>query len=366
MCIRDRFESTGSLTEPIEDNGCIDQTLTLSIPSDLAAGPNPIFTWTPQSGGAPLVGSSIDVVVSQDEIYIITVTNNCETDIFIGQANITVTEYDGDFIDLDFSSCNGVSIPIGIPEDFDGGENPTYFWKRGTTLLGTTDFDASTDNIDETFELQPAGSGIDELTICVTNDCVQNFEIGNVFINIVDFPSFQIECLTEVDTVSLGQNIELAISPATTGAEYVWSNTNQSGLASSTGVTNTYTGTDPNETGIDGISVTGEFMGCTFTASKSLLIRENLIDLPNIFTPGQNIDNIFRIIGADNEFVNIINLQIYDRWGNRVYDNDNPEQEWDGMINGQPAPSEVYIYTVTYQIAGQDPVTKSSDLTLLR
>ena len=54
------------------------------------------------------------------------------------------------------------------------------------------------------------------------------------------------------------------------------------------------------------------------------------------------------------------------RWGNKVYDNDNPEQEWDGTINGNPAPSEVYIYTVTYLIPGNSPVTASRDLTLLR
>jgi gliding motility-associated-like protein len=88
------------------------------------------------------------------------------------------------------------------------------------------------------------------------------------------------------------------------------------------------------------------------------------VKLPNIFTPGSSENNIFKIRAPD--FVEIINLQIYDRWGNKVYDNDNPEQEWDGTINGNPAPSEVYIYTVTYLIPGNSPVTASRDLTLLR
>ena len=88
--------------------------------------------------------------------------------------------------------------------------------------------------------------------------------------------------------------------------------------------------------------------------------------LPNIFTPGLADNSVFRIRTNGDGLVNITNLQIYDRWGNKVYDNDNVAQEWDGMIDGEPAPSDVYIYTVTYQIPGQDPITDSSDLTLLR
>ena len=101
-----------------------------------------------------------------------------------------------------------------------------------------------------------------------------------------------------------------------------------------------------------------------FFEDEVICMEDLEVKLPNIFTPGSSDNNIFRIRAPDN--VVITNLQIYDRWGNQIYDNDNPEQEWDGTIDGQPAPSDVYIYTVTYIIPGMDPISKSSDLTLLR
>lgn len=102
-----------------------------------------------------------------------------------------------------------------------------------------------------------------------------------------------------------------------------------------------------------------------FFEDATLCLAEEIeVALPNIFTPGLTINNIFRIRAPDS--VEIIDLKIFDRWGNLIYDNDNSEQEWDGTIDGNPAPSDVYIYTVTYIVPGQNPIRKSSDLTLLR
>ena len=121
-----------------------------------------------------------------------------------------------------------------------------------------------------------------------------------------------------------------------------------------------------NESNPQGQEVLSNQIGCDSIIVIDLVYSEFSSDvrLPNIFTPGSSGNNIFRI--GDGNKLQILNLQIFDRWGNLVYDNDNTEQEWDGNINGSPAPSDVYIYTVTYQFPGQESIQKSSDLTLLR
>ncbi len=66
-------------------------------------------------------------------------------------------------------------------------------------------------------------------------------------------------------------------------------------------------------------------------------------NIPNAFTPDNDGLNDFFNIDVS-EFYEIRTFQIFNRWGQKIYDNDTPATGWDGMFNGNPAPSEVYIY----------------------
>ncbi|MCB0588380.1 MAG: gliding motility-associated C-terminal domain-containing protein, partial [Phaeodactylibacter sp.] len=62
--------------------------------------------------------------------------------------------------------------------------------------------------------------------------------------------------------------------------------------------------------------------------------------------------------------------RIYNRWGALVFESTDPDAiGWDGNYKNEPAPSEVYFYTLQY-IAETDlgdmPMEKSGDLTILR
>ena len=48
--------------------------------------------------------------------------------------------------------------------------------------------------------------------------------------------------------------------------------------------------------------------------------------MPNVFTPnGDEINDIFNFVVVDgkSEFVTTLDFRIYNRWGEKVYDNDN-------------------------------------------
>lgn len=105
--------------------------------------------------------------------------------------------------------------------------------------------------------------------------------------------------------------------------------------------------------------------GCTNTASITLLINEIQVTIPNLFTPnGDQVNDYFNLVinGGDPE---IITFKVFNRWGQLVYDNSRPDVGWDGRIQGEPAPSDVYVYYVIYRIAGKEFVLKG-DVTLLR
>jgi len=66
-------------------------------------------------------------------------------------------------------------------------------------------------------------------------------------------------------------------------------------------------------------------------------------NIPNAFTPdGDNLNDFFNIDVS--EFYDIRTFQIFNRWGQKIYDNDTPATGWDGTFNGNPAASEVYIF----------------------
>ena len=71
-------------------------------------------------------------------------------------------------------------------------------------------------------------------------------------------------------------------------------------------------------------------------------------ELPNIFTPnGDNVNDIYTPV--KNRYVRSVDFILYNRWGEVVYENTNPNLGWDGkskQIN-KPAPDGVYFYTCT-------------------
>lgn len=82
-------------------------------------------------------------------------------------------------------------------------------------------------------------------------------------------------------------------------------------------------------------------------------------ELPNVFTPGSDGHNdIFQPFPYN--FVESINIEIFNRWGNLVYQTTNPDVLWDGtnQENGKPCVDGTYFYVCTvneYCLNGLQP-----------
>lgn len=71
----------------------------------------------------------------------------------------------------------------------------------------------------------------------------------------------------------------------------------------------------------------------------------DLYSLPNVFTPdGDGYNDLFQPFPYD--FVEKIHLLVYNRWGNLVFETQDPDINWDGtnMNSGRPVPDGVYYY----------------------
>lgn len=91
--------------------------------------------------------------------------------------------------------------------------------------------------------------------------------------------------------------------------------------------------------------------------------------LPNVFTPNQDgINEHFRpVILAT---LNTFEMLIFNRWGQQIYKTTDYLEGWDGTFSGEPCPTGVYYYVVTYSsgltsASYQQKVNRGS-VTLLR
>ena len=86
--------------------------------------------------------------------------------------------------------------------------------------------------------------------------------------------------------------------------------------------------------------------GCTASDSIRLLFRyeDTPIDIPNAFNPGGMINKEFKIIHLGK--ATLKRFQIFNRWGNKVFETTDIDKGWDGTYNGTAQPAGVYVYIV--------------------
>lgn len=117
--------------------------------------------------------------------------------------------------------------------------------------------------------------------------------------------------------------------------------------------------------------------GCvgTLPITVPLFPLEDCIEIavPNVFSPnGDGTNDFFNYVTngiPEDGDITVLDLKIFNRWGQLVYDNNDPLNGWDGMYNGDPAPSDVYIYKMLLRVGTENrDVTFEStgDITLLR
>ena len=90
--------------------------------------------------------------------------------------------------------------------------------------------------------------------------------------------------------------------------------------------------------------------GCPDTLHYSITSDEILkqaLFIPNVFTPnGDGINDVFRVIGSEDC---LLEMSIYDRWGNLLYTTQTAPFVWDGRLrNGELASEGAYVYLLRF------------------
>ncbi len=117
------------------------------------------------------------------------------------------------------------------------------------------------------------------------------------------------------------------------------------------------------------ITLKAEKAGCLEEQNaQDLLVRSIADQFANAFTPnGDGVNDIYRPLYHCP--VVVTDFKIYNRWGKLVYETKDPAQGWNGMLDGQPAPADVYAWLVEYEAIreeGRQRFSEKGDVTLLR
>ncbi len=109
--------------------------------------------------------------------------------------------------------------------------------------------------------------------------------------------------------------------------------------------------------------------GCKDTISRWFdIVPQVTFTMPNAFTPNGDSDNDDYRGNGWTEYIRNFSMQIWNRWGELVYETEDPRSAWDGTVmnRGKLCPDGVYVYTVQYADSRGRPRQLKGQLHLLR
>ena len=158
-------------------------------------------------------------------------------------------------------------------------------------------------------------------------------------------------------TINIGQTATVS---ATGGLTYLWSPVD--GLACASCAT---TAASPYVTTI--YIVKGfDMYGCKNMDTVVVTVDYICADffVPNVFSPnGDGLNDVVNIHGA---CIASYNFQIFNRWGELVFETKDPAVSWDGTFRGKPMDTGVFMYSADGITRDGSPFSAKGNITLLR
>ncbi|MCR9098398.1 MAG: gliding motility-associated C-terminal domain-containing protein [bacterium] len=189
---------------------------------------------------------------------------------------------------------------------------------------------------------QGLASGLYEVTITDSNDCDTTTSI-----TLAEPNALSIDLLAQPNPASFGDSVQLeiisnaAIDPALSTLQWA---------VDSGAVLSCTTCPDPSLLATSSVDVELTLTlngGCTYTAELFLQVDgTRQVYIPNAFSPNEDgINDRFEIYpGAG--LAEVLNFQVYNRWGGLVFEAKDGATVWDGNWRGEPAQAGVYAYVV--------------------
>ncbi len=305
---------------------------------DIITADDITYQWAPITGvGNPILANNIFTPTETTIYTLIATRGDC-----IVEESFTITVNPAPIITVDdVTICEEMETTLTASANVSG----TFTWLPG----GTTGENLETGPLSQTTEYT--------VTFVDDNNCPAVDEIVTV----------TVEAGVEITSLVADPDGEIAQGNMTTLTVETNPANNITYLWSTGGISNTEIVSPIN---LDGetysITVTDQF-GCSDTDQITIDVTGPDYQIPNVFTPdGDGLNDRFEVIlNGDN--IKITEFKVFNRWGQKVHDGSGlVDHGWDGNIDGQPAPSEVYAYMIVLEFPDGEIISESKDVTLIR
>jgi gliding motility-associated-like protein len=261
-----------------------------------------------------------------------------------GTDTINVISKDG----LTVSTRKDTTICIGASVTLESSSNgDTYSW--------------SGSGLDNASLLSPVATptnvGVNTYTLSSTkNGCTKTASV-----NVTAESSVQINAGADQSILS-GQSAQL--NATASGADtYLWTSSPEGTTLSSTTISNpvatptattTYTLTASNAA------------GCKASDDVTVTVVSYCIKVENAFTPnGDGINDLWKVYGSYDCLSNV-KVNVFNRYGSKVYESKDYRNFWDGRYNGKPVPDGTYYAVIEFKLISGKTIVTRTDLTVLR
>ncbi|MBP6732999.1 MAG: gliding motility-associated C-terminal domain-containing protein, partial [Chitinophagales bacterium] len=86
--------------------------------------------------------------------------------------------------------------------------------------------------------------------------------------------------------------------------------------------------------------------GCHDTTFVSILLNPPVLFIPNVFTPnGDGANDFFEVFG-NLPSLRYMEVKVFDRWGEKVFESNDHHFKWDGTFKGKPMQPAVFVYVI--------------------
>ncbi|MGZ4078621.1 MAG: PKD domain-containing protein, partial [Bacteroidia bacterium] len=264
-----------------------------------------------------------------------------------------------------FSSDSNIYCAPSIVQFFDNSltGNPvdpihTWLWDFG---------DGTTSGVsDPTHVYTSPGSYLVTLTVTTGNGCTST-STSPLPINVFPYPvaAFSLNSTT----LDLPYDDLVCTNLSVGASSYIWS-FGDGGTSVLTNPTHPYTtvGSYPI------MLIATNIYNCSDTAYSQVTTNTNVV-FPNAFTPNDNgpSGGYYDITSLTNDIffpyasgVVDFKLQIFNRWGELIFETTDFKQGWDGYYHGELCQQDVYVWKAYVRLNNGKKFNKTGDVTLLR
>ncbi len=112
--------------------------------------------------------------------------------------------------------------------------------------------------------------------------------------------------------------------------------------------------------------------GCKTTQRILVKVEDPQVWVPNVFSPnGDQTNDDFYVFSNDNKVTNVNILEIFDRWGSKVFSIENqkpndPRGGWNGNFRNKACNPGVYVYWIEVELINGKKYLLKGDITLIR